>query len=431
MSPVTVSRALAALGAEGLVVTRPGAGTFVAQPPAHGDPVDHSWQTVALDERAIDTEGLSQLFDPPHDDGLISLSTGYLHPSLLPVRTLSAALARAARLPDVWDRPPVAGLHALRSWFAKSAAPGIDARDVLVTPGGQGAITTILRAVVPAGDPLLVESPTYPGALAVARAGGIRPVPVPTDADGVIPELLAEAFARTGAKAFYCQPTYQNPTGTVLSADRRAAVLEASSAAGAFVIEDDFARWLSHGLRPPPPLLAEDTEGRVIYITSLTKVASGSLRIGAAIARGPVAHRIGALRVVDDMFVPRPMQEATIELVTRAAWGQHLRELSAALNRRAERLAGALAEHVPAVSLPSRPPGGLHLWVRLPAHIDDVELSLAARRAGVVVAAGRAFYPAEAPAPHLRLTFSSASSETDIDTGVRRLAFAEPELTRT
>ena len=203
-------------------------------------------------------------------------------------------------------------------------------------------------------------------------------------------------------------------------------MLEAASAAGAFVIEDDFARWLSHGVRPPPPLLAADTEGRVIYITSLTKVVSGSLRIGAAIASGPVAHRIGALRVVDDMFVPRPMQEATLELVSRAAWGQHLRELSAALNRRAQRLAEALAEHVPAIGLPSRPPGGLHLWVRLPAHLDDAELALSARRAGVVVAAGRAFYPAEAPAPHLRLTFSSASSESDIDTGVRRLAAAEP-----
>jgi DNA-binding transcriptional MocR family regulator len=424
-----VSRALAELGAEGLVITRPGAGTFVAQPPPSRDPVDHSWQTVALDERAIDTNGLSPLFDPPHDDGLISLATGYLHSSLLPVRALSAALARAARVPDAWDRPPVAGLRALRAWFAHSAGPGIDARDVLVTPGGQGAITTVFRAVIPAGAPLLVESPTYPGALAVARAAGIRPVPVPIDADGVIPELLAETFARTGAKAVYCQPTYQNPTGASMPADRRTAVLEAATAAGAFVIEDDFARWLSHGGHPPAPLLAEDSEGRVIYITSLTKVASGSLRIGAAIARGPVAQRISSLRVVDDMFVPRPMQEATLELISRPVWELHLRELAAALSRRSQRLAAALADHVPAISLLAQPPGGLHLWVRLPPHFDDVELSLAARRAGVVVAAGRSFYPAEAPAPHLRLTFSSAASEGDLDTGVRRLASAAPELT--
>lgn len=412
------------------MVTRPGAGTFVARQPARSDPVDYSWQTVALAERAVDTEGLAPLFDPPHEDGVISLATGYLHPSLLPIRALGAALARAARLPDAWDRPPVTGLRALRSWFAQSTGPGIDSSDVVVTSGGQGAITTVLRAVVPAGAPLLVESPTYPGALAVARAAGIRPVPVPTDADGVIPELLAETFARTGAQAFYCQPTYHNPTGVVLSATRRAEVLSAASAAGAFVIEDDFARWLSHGGRPPPPLFAEDTEGRVIYITSLTKVASGSLRIGAAIARGPVAQRIRRLRVVDDMFVPRPMQEATLELVSRPVWGHHLRQLGGALQRRAQALATALTVHVPAVTAQSRPTGGLHLWVRLPSDVDDVEVSLAARRAGVVVAGGTPFYPAEASAPHLRLTFSSAPSEADLDAGVRRLAAANPKLTQ-
>jgi DNA-binding transcriptional MocR family regulator len=168
----------------------------------------------------------------------------------------------------------------------------------------------------------------------------------------------------------------------------------------------------------------------VIYITSLTKVASGSLRIGAVIARGPVAHRIRSLRVVDEMFVPRPTQEATLELVSRPAWGQHLHDLSAALERRSQALAGALTAHLPAVSLVARPTGGMHLWVRLPPDLDDVEVTLAARRGGVVVLAGSPFFPAEAPSPHLRLTFSSAPSEGDLESGVRRLAAAVPELTR-
>ena len=82
---------------------------------------------------------------------------------------------------------------------------------MLITSGGQGALSAAFRALVPSGAPLLVESPTYPGALAAARAAGIRPVPVPTDQDGVIPEHLAEAFARTGAQALFCQPAYHNP----------------------------------------------------------------------------------------------------------------------------------------------------------------------------------------------------------------------------
>jgi DNA-binding transcriptional MocR family regulator len=298
-------------------------GSFLVSPPGHrprfvaharrragpgpADPADYSWQTVALAERAVDTEGLSPLADPPHaDDGVISLASGYLHSSLMPLAALRSALARAARLPDTWERPPAAGLHALRSWFAEQAGAGVGAQDVLVTSGAQGALSAAFRALVPVGAPLLVESPTYPGALAAARAAGIRPVPVPTDRDGVIPGHLAEAFARTGAQALFCQPAYHNPTGAVLATSRRPAVLAAAAAAGAFVIEDDFARWLSHRQRPPAPLLADDADGHVVYLTSLTKVASPSLRVGAVIARGPVARRLHALRAVDDLFVSRP-----------------------------------------------------------------------------------------------------------------------------
>ena len=238
--------------------------------------------------------------------------------------------------PGTGPRSP--GLHGLRSWFARAASPDADAGDVLVTAGGQGAITAAFRALVPAGGPLLVESPTYPGALAVARAAGLRPVPVPADAFGVIPDLLADAFARTGALAFYCQPAYHNPAGTVLAGPRREAVLAAAAAAGAFVIEDDCGRWLAHGQRPPPTLLAADRDGRVVYLTSLTKAASPSLRVGALIARGPVAARLRALRVVDDMFVARPVQEAALELVSGPAWDRHLRGLGQALTGRARAL---------------------------------------------------------------------------------------------
>jgi DNA-binding transcriptional MocR family regulator len=431
VSPLTVSRALAELGRDGVVVSRPGAGTFVAQPRAgrHGDPADYSWQTVTLAERLIDAEGLSPLADPPHVEGVISLATGYLHSSLMPLAALRSALTRAARLPDAWERPPAAGLHGLRSWFAQAVGSGADAQDVLITSGGQSALSAAFRALLPSGAPLLVESPTYPGALAAARAAGVRPVPVPTDQRGVIPEHLAEAFARTGAQALFCQPAYHNPTGAVLATDRRPAVLGAAAAAGAFVIEDDFARWLSHHQRPPAPLLADDDDGRVVYITSLTKAATPSLRVGAMIARGPVAQRLHALRAVDDMFVSRPLQEAALELVSRPIWDRHLKDLSRSLSRRADVLFQAVNRHLPVVDalLPS---GGMHLWVRLPRNLDDVEVAAAARHGGVIVMAGRPFFPAEPPEPHLRLAFSGAATEGELDVAVRRLAAAAPELAR-
>ena len=198
------------------------------------------------------------------------------------------------------------------------------------------------------GEPLLAESPTYPGALAIARLAGIRVVPVPVDSGGVQPGLLADAFARTGAHAFYCQPACHNPTGAVLAADRRAQVLAAARAAQAFVIEDDSCRWLSHGEGRPLPLLADDRDGRVIYLTSLTKLASPSLRVGALIARGPVAARLRAIRVIDDLFVARPLQEAALDLVARPAWERHVRVLGQQLQGR--------RPCWPARSAPSCPP---------------------------------------------------------------------------
>lgn len=89
----------------------------------------------------------------------------------------------------------------------------------------------------------------------------------------------------------------------------------------------------------------------------------------------------------------------------------------------------AVATHAPAVSLPPRPQGGMHLWAQLPAGVDDVETAMAARRAGVIVQPGRTFFPAESPAAHLRLTFSAVPFEADLDVAVRRLATAVPELT--
>ena len=427
VSPLTVSRALADLSREGVLITRPGTGTYAAelQHRQARDRADYWWQTVALADRAVDTSGLSPLADPPQADDVISLAAGYLHPSLMPQAALRAALARAARLPEAWDRPPTAGLPGLRSWFAQAVAPGLDARDVLITSGGQSALSAVFRALVPAGAPLLVESPTYPGALAVARAAGLRPVPAPADRDGVIPAHLAEAFGRTGAQALYCQPTYHNPTGAVLAAARRPEVLSAAATAGAFVIEDDFARWLPHAGAPPPPppLLAGDNDGRVVYLTSLTKTASPSLRVGAIISRGPVADRLRALRAVDDLFVAGPLQEAALELVSRPAWPRHLRALSLALGSRAATLASAVSRLLPDIDF-QLPRGGMHLWASLPAGTDDVAAAEAAHGAGVVVMPGRPFFPAEPPGPYLRLAFCGTASEAHLVTAVSRLADA-------
>ncbi|MEU9122792.1 PLP-dependent aminotransferase family protein [Streptomyces sp. NPDC048506] len=455
VSPVTVSRALAELVAEGLVVTRPGAGAFRAEPRHEApQPVDTSWQEIALSAepagdqvpRSVDATGVLATLATPAP-GVVELNGGYLHPDLQPGRALAAALARAGRRPGAWGRPPVEGVPELRAWFAREiAGPGgaVAASDVLVTAGGQNALTAALRALAAPGAPVLVESPTYPGMLAVARASGVRPVPVPMDADGVRTDLLADAFRVSGARLFVSQPLFQNPTGAVLARERRREVLRVARAAGAFVIEDDFARLLAHDDAPalPPTLMADDRHGTVVHIRSLTKATSPNLRVGALAARGPVLDRLRAIQVVDNFFVPGPLQEAALELVGSPAWPRHLRLIAGELSVRRNALVTALRTQLPGLAERGLGPGatygsgpgsgegsrlpygGYQLWLRLPDGTDEAALAGAALRAGVAVAAGRPYFAAEPPAAHLRLSFAAAAGVGEITEGIRRLRTA-------
>ncbi|MFH9739537.1 PLP-dependent aminotransferase family protein [Streptomyces roseolus] len=437
VSPVTVTRALAQLAAEGLVVTRPGAGAFKAEAPAPAATGDTSWQELALSAdaatelvpRAVDASGvLVTLAAPP--PGVVEFNGGYLHPSLQPERALAAALARAGRRPGAWGRPPSDGLTELREWFAREIGGGVTGAEVLITAGGQSALTTALRALAPPGTPVLVESPTYPGMLAVARAAGLRPVPVPTDADGVRTDLLEAAFRATGARVLVCQPLFQNPTGAVLPPERRREVVRIARAAGAFVVEDDFARRLVHEDAPPlpAPLAADDPDGVVVHVRSLTKITSASLRVGALAARGPVLERLRAIQVVDSFFVPRPLQEAALELVGAPAWSRHLRTVSQELKARRDTLTAAVTLRLPELALPHIPSGGYHLWLRLPDALPESALLAAALRAGVAAAPGRPYFCAEPPAGHIRLSFAGVAGPTEITEGVRRLRTAMDEL---
>ncbi|MBL1107548.1 PLP-dependent aminotransferase family protein [Streptomyces sp. 5-8] len=449
VSPVTVSRALAQLAAEGLVVTRPGAGAFRARPHTAESPAgDTSWQEVALSAdgaadlvpRTVDASGVTvSLAVPP--PGVLEFNGGYLHPSLQPERAMAAALARAGRRPGAWGRPPLEGLPELREWFARGIGGAVTAAEVLIAAGGQSALTTALRAVAPPGAPVLVESPTYPGMLALARAAGLRPVPVPVDPDGVRPDLLADAFHATGARVFVCQPLFQNPTGAVLAPARRAEVLRIAREAGAFVVEDDFVRRLVHADAGPlpRPLAADDPDGVVVHVGSLTKATSPSFRVCALAAHGPVLERLRAIQVVDSFFVPRPLQEAALELVGSPAWPRHLRALSAALKTRRDAMTGALARHLPELVLPHIPSGGYHLWLRLPDGTGGTQafgsggeaaLAAAALRAGVALTPGRPYFSAEPPAAHVRLSFAAVAGTGEITEGVRRLRTAYDEAVR-
>lgn len=421
-SPVTVTRAIRTLTAEGVLDAQPGRGTFVTHRRHVRDTEDLSWQSIALGARPPGEDAMQALLAMPRP-GMIPLSSGYLDADLQPVAALGAALSRAARQPASWLRGPVEGREDLRAWFARTSGGALRAEDMNICPGGQPALSTAFRALCAPGDAILVEAPTYLGALAAARAAGLRVVPVPTDAEGVRPDLLRAAFQRTGARLFYCQPLYANPHGATLSAARRPDVMAAVRAAGAFLLEDDYARDLAIDDDPPRPLVADDPHGHVVYLRSLTKSAAPGLRVAAIGARGAAGARLRAARVLDDFFVSGPLQQAALDLVTSPAWPRHLKALRTELRARREALVEALAVHVPTLRLALVPAGGLHVWVRLPGGADDVAVTNAAAAQQVVVFPGRPWFAAEPDGAYLRLTFAAAAPD-QLREGVRRLAAA-------
>jgi DNA-binding transcriptional MocR family regulator len=420
VSPLTVRRAFHELVSLGLIDARPGHGTFVAAATAPAASADFAWQSLALGPAQIADDAIRALLAVP-PPAAVNFGGGYLPDDLQALPQLSAAMARVSRRPGVWGRMPSQGIEPLRRWFAQELGGGVGVHDVIIAPGSQAGISAVFRALVAPDAPLLVESPTYVGAIVVARALRLPLVPVPTDADGVMPEALAEAFSRTGARVFYSQPTFSNPSGATLAAERRRRVLDVVADAGAFLVEDDWARDFGIDAPPPAPLAAADPDGHVVYLRSLTKSAAPGLRISTIVAKGGALARLLSARTIADFFISGPIQETALELLASPGWARHLRALRAALRARRDALVAALREQFGPACVPQIPGGGLHVWVRLPDHVDDVELATRAQAAGVVVSAGRQWFPAEPTGVFLRMSFATAAPETTA-AGVATLA---------
>jgi DNA-binding transcriptional MocR family regulator len=409
-SPVTVQRALRTLTGEGLIEARPGVGTFVREARI-ARPADYGWQTAALRSPRSRIEPMpAALRSTPND--VIALHAGYPDAELLPARLVRAALTRAARGDAALTRSPVAGLPELQSWFARELGAATPAgitppapSDVIVLPGSQSGLSSIFRSLVAPGQPLLMESPTYWGAILAAQQAGVRVVPVPSGPTGPDPAELARAFEESGARVFYAQPNYANPTGAQWPVELHGQVLEVVRSYGAFVVEDDWAH--DFGITTSAtPVAAHDDAGHVVYLRSLTKSVSPSIRVAAVIARGPARERILADRGAESMYVSSLLQVAALEVVTQPGWRTHQRGLRDQLQSRRDLLASAVREHLPAAAVEQLPPGGLNLWVRLPDGTDVPRLVSDCERAGVVIASGAEWFPAEPAGPFIRLNYA-------------------------
>ncbi|MEF2976066.1 aminotransferase-like domain-containing protein [Subtercola sp. YIM 133946] len=415
VSPLTVQRVVQRLVRDGLIETRPGTGSFISARRQLGRS-DFSWQTTALGAARTSMQAVGTAMALEANSPIV-MHSAYPSEELLPMRLVRAALARAARGGASVDRPLIGGLPDLRAWFASeidanapARASGVSADDVIVVPGSQSALASIFRALAQPGDAIVMESPTYWGAIAAAHQAGL--VIVPVARGGAAPDAVAldDAIATSGARLFYAQPHFANPTGALWSAAERAAILAVVRSRDVFLIEDDWAH--DFGIDADPrPLVADDTDGHVVYVRSLSKSVSPSLRVGAVIARGPALARIQVDRTVTDLYVSGALQAAALDVVTDPGWRRHLARLRVSLGARRDALAGAIVAQLGPETLTHLPKGGLNLWLRFDDRVDVRDLVARSLAAGVTMAPGSEWFPAEPPGSFVRLNFSGPHPE--------------------
>lgn len=419
VSRATVVAAYDRLKAEGWLESRQGSGTWVRRPRDRGARVD-AVATARL-FLAPDAPGVAGPGDDARDDGTVDLAVAAL-PAAPQVRRALAGLDvdLVDELAQHHGYVPQ-GLARLREAVAERLTDlGIPtgADQVIVTTGAHQAISLVARQVLEPGASVLVESPTYPGALDVFRRFGARAVPVPVDAEGMRTDLVAELAQRTGASALFVTPHFHNPTGAVLPQERRETLIEAADRARLVVIEDQAMIDLDLDGGPlPPPLAALDPE-RVHVVGSTSKLFWAGMRIGWLRAPDEWSLRMIATKTVADLGTPLVSQLVASRLLDDL---EEVRaERAAELGPRRDLLLRLIAERLPGWTA-TRPRGGLSVWAELPSG-NSVEFAELAARFGVSFVPGPALSVDEGNRRALRLVH--ARPEDQLVEGIDRLAAA-------
>ncbi|MFI7410878.1 PLP-dependent aminotransferase family protein [Streptomyces sp. NPDC049627] len=336
----------------------------------------------------------------------------------------------AAAFRDVLAETPAQALQysttegepSLRAGLAgRMSARGLatDADDLLVTTGSQQGLSLLATALLDPGDTVLVEDPCYLAALQAFGLAGARVVAVPGDADGVDPRALEELVARERPKLFYTVPTFQNPTGRTLPAERRAAVAEVAARCGVWIVEDDpYGELRYDGERVPWIASYPGAEDRTVLLGSFSKVMAPGLRLGWLRAPAALRRACAVAKQAADLHTPTVNQLAAARCLT--GLDAHVTRVRDVYRERRDAMLAGLAEALPDGSTWNRPQGGMFLWARLPGSYDTTALLPKVVQHNVAYVPGAPFYAGEPDRSTLRLCFVTQTPQ-EIAEGLRRL----------
>lgn len=394
------------------------------------DPARTSPPATAARLRGVAGSPVRDILALTERPGVISFAGGLPEPRLFDVAGLRAAFGRAlgddaagrSLQYSTTEGDPVLRERIAGLLTARGLPTGAD--EVIVTSGSQQALTLVATLLLEPGSAVLVEEPGYLAALQAFRLAGARLIPVACDDDGLDPDALEAAVVRERPALLYTVPTFQNPTGRTLPADRRRAVARIAAEHGLWVLEDDPYGELRYSGEPAPPIASlPEVADRVLALSTLSKIVAPGLRIGWVRAPASVHRQLVIAKQAADLHTSTIDQAASGIWLGEVDLPAHVGRLCDVYRERRDALLGGLGDALPPGSTWNEPDGGMFVWARLPDGHDAAALLRAAIDRDVAFVPGAPFFAGPPDDAALRLSFTT-HAPGEIAEGLARLRSA-------
>lgn len=421
----TVVYALGELAADGLIESRVGQGTLV---------INNTWSLLAAtpppDWNHYVKSGsyqpnihmIQQINRAEADSDMIRLGTGELSPDLLPTDQMRQVFSglMANRFTLGYSEPK--GSLYLREIISQHLSKkGISASpsSILIVSGGLQGLQLISLGLLERGSSILVESPSYLNSIHVFQSAGMHLHGIPMDEQGIRLDTMDRLKRQHRAALLYTIPSFQNPTGTLMSADRRSELLSVCAQERLPVIEDDVYGDIWFNSPSPPPLKALDKHGLVLYMGSMSKTLGPGLRLGWIVGPEPVIDRLSDIKMQTDYGSSSLSQHAVAEWLSSGFYENHLVHIRAELLRRRDFTLSILEEHFHDIACWNIPQGGFYIWLRIKNPLSIRHLFEQALKESILLNPGNIYDRNDQQ--HLRLSYAYASYD-QLESGLTRLA---------
>ncbi len=395
--------------------------------------------TLARRAEKMNPSVIREILKVTEKPGIISFAGGLPSPKTFPIAEFAAACELVLRgKGEAYGQAALQyaaseGYAPLREMVAAALPWQVDAAQVLITTGSQQGLDLVAKVLIDAGSRILVETPTYLGALQAFTPMEPDVVSVDSDDEGVLIDDLARKVGGAGgalqnkARFLYVLPNFQNPTGRTMSESRRAALSQKAIELSLPLIEDNPYGDLWFDAPPPLPLTARNPDG-CVYLGSFSKVLAPGLRLGFLVAPPALMPKLLQAKQAADLHSPGFNQRMIAEVMQGGFLDRHVPTIRALYKSQRDAMLAALSREMQGLDVTwNKPVGGMFLWARLPQGVNAVDLLPKAVDKGVAFVPGAAFYADHADERTMRLSFVTASVE-QINTGMAALAAAIREF---